>query len=84
MISLEDPQVLLSLRVLLSDEQNIIETISTTAQQSDIFIYYENLIYNTKIQGMRVHDHNNTTPLTTIVRWNVPYESKVFFNNLTL
>lgn len=38
MINLEDPQVLLSVRVLLSDEHNITETTSTTAQQSDILL----------------------------------------------
>lgn len=82
MINLEDPQVLLSVRVLLSDEHNITETTSTTAQQSDIFHYYENLIHHMKIQGMCVLDPNYTMFLTMIIRWNVPYVSKVFFNNV--
>lgn len=84
MISLEDQQVLLSLRVLLSDEQNITETISTTAQQSDILNDYGILIHHMKIQGMRVCDRNNTTSLTMIIRWNVPDVSKVFFNNVNI
>lgn len=32
-----------------------------------------------KIQGMRVRERNNITSLTMIIKWNVPFVSKVFF-----